>query len=97
VGLPVRRERGHATTTSYLIETYLPGGDEVVLEEVVVRARRAARVANDAGIAIRHVRTFLAPADELCFHVFEAATAADLARAVLLGALEHDRITEVIE
>jgi hypothetical protein len=94
---PCPAREGHATTTSYLIEAYLPGGDAVALEEVVVRARRAARTASEAGIAIRHVRSFLAPEDELCFHVFEAASVADVTRAAHLGALDHDRITEVIE
>jgi Nickel responsive protein SCO4226-like len=82
---------------TFLIETYLPGGATTALESLVARARGAAEAACEAGIPVRHVRSFLAPDDEMCFHVFEADSAADAIRAADLGRLDHDRITEVIE
>jgi hypothetical protein len=82
---------------TFLIETYLSGGAAAALEPHVARARDAAEAACEAGIPVRHVRSFLAPDDEMCFHVFEAESAADAVRAAELGCLDHDRITEVIE
>lgn len=84
-------------STCFLVEAYLPDGDADSLCLLVGRARHAVEAARGAGIPLRHVRSFLAPDDEMCFHVFEAASAADVARAADLGALDHDRITEVIE
>ena len=84
-------------TPTFLIEAYLAGGTAAALEPLVAQARRAAEAACRAGIPVRHVRSFVAPDDEMCFHVFQAASAADVARAADLGSLDHDRITEVIE
>jgi nicotinamidase-related amidase len=84
-------------TPAFLIEAYLAGGTAAALEPLVASAGRAAEAARRAGIPVRHVRSFLAPDDEMCFHVFQAASAADVVRAADLGSLDHDRITEVIE
>jgi hypothetical protein len=84
-------------TPTFLIEGYLAGGTAAALEPLVAKARRTAETAREADISIRHVRSFLAPHDEMCFHVFQAASAADVVRAAELGSLDHDRITEVIE
>jgi hypothetical protein len=81
---------------TFLLEAYLTGG-AAALEPLVAKARRAAEAACEAGVPVRHVRSFLAPDDEMSFHVFQAASAADVARAAQLGSLDHDRITEVIE
>jgi hypothetical protein len=83
--------------STFLIETYLAGGAPAALETLVAQARSAAEAACQAGIPVRHVRSFLAPDDEMCFHVFEAESAAEAGRAAELGELDHDRITEVIE
>jgi uncharacterized protein DUF4242 len=83
--------------TTFLVEAYLPGGGTAALEPLADRARSAAEAACAAGIQVRHVRSFLAPDDEMCFHVFEAESAAEAGRAADLGSLDHDRITEVIE
>ncbi|HXH97646.1 MAG TPA: hypothetical protein VNH40_10600 [Gaiellaceae bacterium] len=82
---------------SFVVETYLPTGHLPVLAELAAEARQVARTGSQAGIAVRHVRSFLTPDDEMCFHVFEARSATDVARVVALGRLEHERITEVIE
>jgi len=49
------------------------------------------------GIPVRHVRSFLAPSDDICFHVFEAPSRDAVARMTELANLDHERITEVIE
>ena len=50
-----------------------------------------------AGIDIHHVRSFLAPDDEVCFHLFEAASADAVVRMSELAHFDHERVTEVIE
>lgn len=80
---------------SFLVETFTPQPAD--LPPLAARARAAADTAAEAGIEVSHVRSFFAPADELCFHVFEASSVEAVARAVELAGFEHERITEVIE
>jgi hypothetical protein len=82
---------------SYLLESYTPHREPAELAELTDRARDAAEAATREGIEVRHVRSFLAPQDDMCFHVFEALSADAVTRASELGNLDHERITEVIE
>lgn len=82
---------------SFLLESYTPKREPAVLAELTARAREAADEAAREGIAVRHVRTFLAPDDDICFHIFEAPSADAVARVSELANLDHERITEVIE
>jgi hypothetical protein len=81
---------------SFLLETYATPrhGDVAVLME---RARAAAESASAHGYEVRHVRTFLAPDDEMCFHIFDASSAEAVERMAELAHLVRGRITEVVE
>lgn len=46
---------------------------------------------------IRHVRTWFLPADETCFSLFEAPSAAALKAAGDAAGVRYSRITEAIE
>ena len=50
-----------------------------------------------AVIDIQHVRSFLARDDEVCFHLFEAASAGAVMRMSELAHFHHERVMEVIE
>lgn len=82
---------------SFLVETYTPRPAETALPSLAAQAEEAAQVASRAGIDIHHVRSFLAPDDEVCFHLFEAASADAVVRMSELARFDHERVTEVIE
>lgn len=82
---------------SFLLETYSSHPVPAELAVLTGRARAAAEAAVREGIEIRHVRSFFAPDDDICFHIFEAPSAEAVARASELANLDHERITEVIE
>jgi hypothetical protein len=77
---------------SFLLESYSVDGPAALR-----LGRAAAETATRSGLEVRHVRSFLAPDDEVCFHVFEAPSAGAVARMAELADLVHERITEVIE
>ena len=76
---------------SYLVESYVPQSPDG-LEGASAHARRAAELAAGEGIAIRHVRTTLLPADETCFHAFDATSLEELEAALARVGLVADRI-----
>ena len=82
---------------SFLLETYSSHPAPTELAVLTGRARAAAEAGVREGIEIRHVRSFFAPDDDICFHIFEAPSAEAVARASELANLDHERITEVIE
>jgi hypothetical protein len=79
---------------SFVVETYVPGGDldRFVVDVDGIRAASASGV----GGAVHHVRSYLVPSDEMGFHVVEADTADDVARLTDLARLEVERIVQAI-
>jgi hypothetical protein len=79
---------------AYIAEAYLSlhgGRDLGLLEE---RVRRGAEDATRAGLDVRHVRSVFVPADETCFHFFEAASANAVVAAGECAAIAFDRVSE---
>ena len=83
--------------TTYHVEAYLPrtspGGPDVA----AARARAAAAQLRQEGAAIRFLRSFFLPEDELCFCLFEAASIGDVAEAGRRAAMSVGRIQPAIE
>lgn len=77
---------------SYLVEAYLPA-EPGRLEIARGRAHRTEELADD----IRYLRTTFVPADETCFHLFRAPSAALLGEAARRASLDHVRIVEAVE
>jgi hypothetical protein len=78
---------------SYLVELYVPrdgAGDPAAL------ARGAQRAA-DQGAGVRYLRSFVLPDEELCFHLFDAATAASVAEAGSRLGMPFERVVQVLE
>jgi hypothetical protein len=73
---------------------HVPGTD---VRTLAALAEASAAAGARRGIPVRHVRSFLAPDDDICFHVFEAPSRQAVARMTELASLDHERITEVIE
>jgi hypothetical protein len=78
----------------FVAERYVPSAPGADVNGVVQLDRRAAATA--AG-PIRHVRTWLLPADEICFSLFEAPSADLLRAAGIAIGLRYSRITEAVE
>jgi len=77
--------------TTYLIESYVAGGD---IADLQGRARAAAAAMSDEGHVVRYLRSVLVRGDETCFHLFDAiseSVVAELARRAELG---YERIVE---
>lgn len=74
---------------SFLVEGYLAAPDHAQLASLAQRVR-----ALEAGEAIRHVGSLILLEDEICFHIFEAPSAAALVEASQRAGLEYDRIVE---
>jgi len=78
---------------NYLLELYLPHNGALDPEALAMGARRAAE--QDRGV--RYVRSFVLPEEELCFHVFDAATPALVAEAASRLGMPFERVVEVLE
>lgn len=78
---------------SFVVETYVPSGDAGRFAADVDGLREAA-VAD--GGAASHIRSYLAPGDEMGFHVVEAASIAVVARVAALAGVEAERVVPVI-
>jgi len=61
---------------------------------IAARARGAAEALHREGVPVRHVQTAFLPEDEVCLHLFEGASAADVERTLRRAALAVDRIVE---
>lgn len=82
---------------SFLVESYVAPAPAIDIKALAALAEAGAVAGMRDGIPVRHVRSFLAPADDTCFHVFEAPSREAVARMTQLANLDHERITEVIE
>ena len=74
----------------FLVESYVARTDARGVDSRVSSARRAAT--EQAGV--RFVRSFFLPEDEICFLLFEAASADDVRDAARRADLRYERISE---
>jgi hypothetical protein len=74
--------------TSFLVETYEPGGAAVAAIEA--RARSAAH-----GTAVHYRRSIFVPADEVCFHLLDGPSADAVGDVVRRAGISPQRILEV--
>jgi hypothetical protein len=77
--------------TTYLIEAYVAGGATADLQ---VRAHAAAEAMGKEGHVIRYLRSVLVPADETCFHLFDAGSEDAVAELARRAELPYERIVE---
>lgn len=81
---------------SFVVETYVPLGDHDRFQ-VDVDGIRVAVTSTSAGPArAHHVRSYLAPNDEMAFHYVDAGSAEDVRRLMELAGIEAERIVTVI-
>ena len=76
----------------FLVESYVARTDARGVDSRVRCARRAAA----GGTAVRYLRSFFVPEDEICFLLFEAASADDVRDAARRADLHFERISEAV-
>ncbi len=81
---------------SFLVESYAPRLDAEGLELIVGRAQAAAESLDGPSGRVRHVRSYVVPGDEMCFHVFEAASVEEVVRVCELAGIEVERVVDAI-
>jgi hypothetical protein len=81
-----------ADLDTYLVEAYLPRTSPGGANAVAARARGAAADMRRDGTAIRFVRSFFVPEDELWFCFYEARSVDDVSEAAMRAKLEVGRI-----
>lgn len=79
----------------YLVEAYQPRLDAKARRALVERARAAADAISVDGARVSYLRSIFVPADETCFHLFEATSAQDVRAATEWARLSAQRIVEV--
>ena len=81
----------------FLVELYVSQNDATAAEQGAERARLAAEELTREGTEIRFLRSIFVPADETCFFLYRAASAAAVREAGLRAALAFERVAEAIE
>jgi hypothetical protein len=79
---------------TYLLELYLPAAHAAQLSDIAARARSSAEQLTREGVPVRHRQTIYVPADEMCFCLYEAASADSVARLSRRAAIAAGRIVE---
>jgi hypothetical protein len=82
---------------SFVVETYVPQGDQERFAADVDGIRLAAEAIVVVDGRVHHVRSYLVPGDEMGFHVVEADSADDVVRLAKLAGIEVERIAEAID
>ena len=88
--------RGALTMAAYVVETYLSRQGARDLRSIEERVRRAAEDLTRDGEHVRHVQSVFVPDDEMCFHFFDAASAAGVRAAGERAAIAFDRVSEAM-
>jgi hypothetical protein len=81
---------------SYFVESYQPRGRAGELADAIVRARLAASLLAAQGTPVRHLRSAYVPDDEICLHLFEAASAQLACEASRRAGIAVDRVVEAL-
>jgi hypothetical protein len=81
---------------SYLVETYLARGRAGERADRERRARSAAAELARERTRVRFERSIHVPEDEICFYVFGASSAREVAHLAQLAGLDPIRVVEAI-
>jgi hypothetical protein len=82
---------------TYLVEAYLPRTSPGGADAVAARARATAAQMRRDGTAIRFLRSFFVPEDELWFGFYQARSIDDVAEATSRADLVPGRIQQAID
>jgi hypothetical protein len=82
---------------SYLVESYVPRALAGEQREAAIRARAAAHALTTEGVSVRYLRSIFVPADETCFHLFEAGFRESAEEASRRAAISVERVVEAVD
>ncbi len=81
----------------YLAELYLSRTGSGSLQEVAVNARLAADAMTQEGTPVRYLRAIFLGDEEVCFHLYEAASPELVLEASRRAAIPVERVTEALD
>lgn len=82
--------------TSFVLETYVPGGSHDRFTGDVDGLQRAADPTSQVD-GVRYLASYLVPSDEMGFHLLEARSARDVERVASQAGIEAERIVEAVD
>jgi uncharacterized protein DUF4242 len=80
--------------TTFLVEAYMPATIDVA--EVESRVSAAAAELTTPEAEVRYLRSIFVPDDELCMHLFDAASADAVSEVTRRAGISVDRIAEAV-
>jgi hypothetical protein len=80
----------------YMVELYVPRGDDAAVERGVERTRRAAELLTREGTPVRYLRSIFVPEDETCFFLLEADDAEAAQAAARAAELPFERVATAV-
>ena len=85
--------------TTFIAETFVPATRVEEVEAATERLSRLDQTSTGVGAesTVRYVRSTFVPGDEVCFHVFEAASADAVVRVAADLGVRLDRVAEARE
>jgi hypothetical protein len=83
------------STRVFLVETYQSKADKDGALAIAERAALAACKLRHAGMPVRYVQSIFIPADETCFHIFEAPSETDAGKAASRAGIHVERVLEM--
>jgi uncharacterized protein DUF4242 len=81
---------------NFLVELYLPRTDVAAFAWSTRRARLAADELSLQGTPVRYLHSIFVPADEMCFHLYEADSPDGVREAARRAALHFERVSEAV-
>jgi hypothetical protein len=94
----VKREAGSGGERwAYLVEVYVSTKGEDEFDELAARASAAATSPACEGTAIRYLRSIFIPDDDICFHLYRAASLVDVSDALGRACLDHERVVAAVD
>ena len=76
---------------NFVVERYRPSSDPDSLSSVADRLTAGARQVRRGGPSVRYLDTIFLPGDEICLHLFEADSEANVRAAARQAGVEVDR------
>jgi hypothetical protein len=81
----------------FLVEFYVSRGAGPAVARKAEQARQAALEVSHEGTPVRLLRSVFVPAEETCFYLYRAGSAADVQRAAARAGVEVAHVTEAVQ
>lgn len=82
--------------TSYLVERYAAGLNELSVRTLAAEVQAAAEAMTHRGVPVRHIYSIFVPEDETCFHLLEAVSDEAVRATCAWAGFTFERIVETV-